>query len=67
MPIEPSPENPGGVQAQMLHTHLRTLEKLLLAIALALPDQPVQTVLRGPSRRDILEEAYGEVYPDSRR
>ena len=58
----PAPEHPD----RWLYDHLSRIEKLLLALNLALPDQEEQMVLRAPSRSAILEEALGAIYPDAR-
>jgi hypothetical protein len=46
-----------------LDVHLNRLEKLLLAIAMALPDESDRTLRPGPSRKDILEEVLAEIAP----
>ena len=47
-----------------LHKRLARIEKLLLALNLALPDQRDQLIRQGPTRVDILEELLAEIYPD---
>ena len=48
-----------------LHKRLARIEKLLLALNLALPDRPDQLIRTGPARRVILDEILGEIYPKS--
>ena len=60
----PALVSPAVGREKRLNKRLDRIEKLLLALNLALPDRPEQLIRQGPSRSDILEELLGEIYPE---